>query len=63
MKLGEIAVNGGLTDTHALRVGSTAVDAIPAVDSVDTDGEPPTTDQRGEPRDSMCGVEAFEVQP
>jgi hypothetical protein len=63
LKLGELAHNGGLTETHALGAGSVAIDVIPAVDRVDTDGEPLTTDQRGEPRDSMCDVGAFEVQP
>jgi hypothetical protein len=33
------------------------------VDCVDAEGEPLTTDQRGERRDSMCDVGAFEVQP
>jgi len=30
--------------------GSIAIDHIPAADCVDADGEPLTTDQRGEPR-------------
>ncbi len=43
--------------------GGVAIDVIPAEDCVDADGEPLTTDQRGFPRDSMCDVGAFEVQP
>jgi len=63
LALGPLQDNGGPTETHALRDGSVAIDQIPAVDCVDADGEPLTTDQRGEPRDSMCDVGAFEVQP
>ena len=37
--------------------GSVAIDAIPG-DACDV-----TEDQRGFPRDSMCDVGAFEVQP
>ena len=48
---------------NALGEGSVVIDQIPAVDCVDADGELLTTDQRGEPRDSMCDVCAFEVQP
>jgi hypothetical protein len=68
LNLGELADNGGPTMTHKpgdgdFGDGSVAIDKIPAVDCVDADGEPLTTDQRGEPRDSMCDVGAFEVQP
>lgn len=51
--------------THALGAGSVAMDHIPAVDCVDTDSAPLTTDQRGEPRSggTICEVDAFEVQP
>jgi hypothetical protein len=63
LKLGELADNGGPTMTHALLPGSVAIDVIPAVDCVDAEGEPLTTDQRGFPRDSMCDVGAFELQP
>jgi hypothetical protein len=62
LKLGELADNGGPTMTHALGEDSVAIDVIPAEDCLDADGEPLTTDQRGEPRDSMCDVGAFEVQ-
>jgi hypothetical protein len=63
LKLGELADNGGPTETHALGEGSVAIDKIPEAECVDAGGEPLTTDQRGEPRDSMCDVGAFEVQP
>jgi hypothetical protein len=63
LKLGPLQDNSGPTMTHALGEGSVAIDVIPAVDCVDADGAPLTTDQRGEPRDSMCDVGAFEVQP
>ncbi|MBW2211113.1 MAG: hypothetical protein JRG67_08700 [Deltaproteobacteria bacterium] len=43
--------------THALLPGSVAIDVIPA-DMCEVD-----KDQRGFPRDSMCDVGAFEVQP
>ncbi len=59
LKLGELADNGGPTETHALLPGSVAIDVIPA-DMCEV-----TEDQRGEPRPggSMCDVGAFEVQP
>jgi hypothetical protein len=65
LKLGPLADNGGPTMTHALGAGSVAIDAIPEEVCVDADGEPLTTDQRGEPRPagSGCDVGAFEVQP
>jgi len=58
-KLGELADNGGSTETHALLPGSVAIDVIPA-DMCEVDA-----DQRGEPRPggTMCDVGAFEVQP
>ena len=63
LALGPLQDNGGPTQTHALGEGSVAIDQMPAEDCVDADGEPLTTDQRGEPRGSMCDVGAFEVQP
>jgi hypothetical protein len=58
--------NGGPTMTRAPGPGSVAIDQIPAEDCVDADGEPLTTDQRGEPRPetggTMCDVGSFEVQ-
>jgi len=61
--LGPLQDNGGPTQTHALLQGSVAIDRIPQGGCIDADGQPLTTDQRGEPRDSMCDVGAFEVQP
>jgi hypothetical protein len=59
--------NGGATETHALGAGSVAIDQIPEADCVDADGQPLTTDQRGEPRPetdgTMCDVGSFERQP
>jgi predicted outer membrane repeat protein len=67
LNLGPLQDNGGPTMTHALGAGSVAIDQIPEADCVDADGQPLTTDQRGEPRPetggTMCDVGAFEVQP
>jgi hypothetical protein len=67
LKLGPLQDNGGPTMTHALGAGSVAIDQIPAEDCVDADGEPLTTDQRGESRPetggTMCDIGAFELQP
>ena len=57
LNLGPLADNDGPTETQALLSGSVAIDVIPA-DMCEVD-----EDQRGEPRDSMCDVGAFEVQP
>jgi len=66
LNLGPLADNGGPTMTHALGAGSVAIDVIPDAECVDADGEPLTTDQRGEPRPemagSMCDVGSFELQ-
>jgi hypothetical protein len=64
LKLGPLQDNGGPTETHALDAGSIGVDVIPEEDCLDADGEPLTTDQRGEPRPvgGMCDVGAFEAQ-
>jgi hypothetical protein len=63
--LGPLQDNGGPTMTHALGAGSVAIDVIPGAECLDAEGEPLTTDQRGEPRPggSTCDVGAFEVQP
>lgn len=63
LKLGPLRDNGGPTETHALLPGSVAIDVIPEAVCVDANDEPLTEDQRGEPRDTMCDVGAFEVQP
>jgi len=57
LKLGPLENDFGPTETHALGEGSVAIDVIPA-DMCEV-----TEDQRGFPRDSMCDVGAFEVQP
>ncbi len=67
LNLGPLQDNGGPTMTHALLSGSVAIDQIRAEDCVDAEGQPLTTDQRGEPRPetggATCDVGAFEVQP
>jgi hypothetical protein len=63
LKLGPLQDNGGPTETRALGNGSVAINQIPVEDCVDAEGVPLTMDQRGFPRDSMCDVGAFEVQP
>ncbi len=50
LKLGPLQDNGGPTETRALGESSVALDVIPEADCVDADGQPLTTDQRGEPR-------------
>ena len=66
LKLGPLADSGGPTSTHALMVGSVAIDVVPELSCVDTRGEPLITDQRDEPRPeaggSMCDVGSFERQ-
>jgi hypothetical protein len=67
LAIGPLQDNGGPTMTHALLPGSVAIDRIPGAMCVDADGQPLTTDQRGEPRPetggTMCDVGSFEVQP
>jgi hypothetical protein len=65
LKLGPLQDNGGSTMTHALLPGSVAIDVIPEAECLDADGEPLTTDQRGQPRPvgATCDVGSFEVQP
>lgn len=58
-----LADNGGPTETQALLPGSVAIDVIPETECVNVEGELLTADQRGEPRDMLCDVGAFEVQP
>ena len=62
--LGPLQDNGGPTMTHALGPGSVAIDHIPAVDCVDADGAPLTTDQRGvtRPQGDACDVGAVEME-
>lgn len=54
--LGALADNGGPTQTHALLVGSPAIDA-------GNNAACPATDQRGVPRDAACDVGAYEFVP
>lgn len=51
--------NGGLTETHALRFGS------PAIDGCSIGCPPPYTDQRGisRPQGSDCDIGAYEKEP
>ena len=64
LKLGPLQDNGGPTETQALGAGSVAIDKILEADCVDADGQPLTTDQRGEPRPetggTMCDVGSVE---
>jgi len=53
INLGPLQNNGGLTWTHALQFGSTALDA--AVDCADAFGAPVSEDQRGIPRPQPTG--------
>jgi hypothetical protein len=56
--LGPLQNNGGTTDTHALLVGSQAIDAIPVGDCT------LSTDQRGvtRPQGTACDIGAFELE-
>jgi uncharacterized repeat protein (TIGR01451 family) len=53
--LGTLQNNGGPTLTHALPPDSPARNAVEG-------GFCPATDQRGQPRDALCDIGAFEVQ-
>jgi hypothetical protein len=65
-----LAFNGGLTQTHALVLGSPAIDAGSAM-CLDATGAPLATDQRGRPRlvdgdgdgTAACDIGAFEFFP
>lgn len=60
--LGALAHNGGPTRTHALLVGSPAIDAGACTDAA---GAPVTTDQRGigrpQPAGGSCDIGAYEL--
>jgi CSLREA domain-containing protein len=60
--LGDLADNGGPTQTMALQDGSPAIDAIP--DGTNGCGTDITQDQRGvsRPQGSACDIGAFEVE-
>ena len=61
--LGPLADNGGPTQTHALLPNSPAIDAADPAGCADAQGNPLTTDQRGQPRPHgpRCDIGAFEV--
>jgi CSLREA domain-containing protein len=54
--------NGGPTETHALQLGSPAIDVIPPANCTDLEGNPVSEDQRGtaRPQGSKCDIGAFE---
>jgi hypothetical protein len=62
--LGDLADNGGPTQTHALLTGSPAIDAGPPTDGDPIACPPPDTDQRGvsRPQGSACDIGAFELE-
>lgn len=68
--LGALADNGGPTKTHALLVGSPAIDSGEQ-NCIDGNGSPLLTDQRGESRPvdgdsdgfAACDIGSYEVQP
>ena len=64
LQLGALANNGGPTPTHALLVGSPAIDAVPAADCTTVAGLSITKDQRGtsRPQGAACDVGAYEFK-
>jgi predicted outer membrane repeat protein len=67
---GELADNGGPTFTHALPLGSPAIDrassadcATAPIDSIDQRGQPRNLDGDGNPSEWECDIGAFERQP
>ncbi|MBW2374927.1 MAG: hypothetical protein JRF55_02905 [Deltaproteobacteria bacterium] len=64
LKLGELADNGGSTETHALLPGGVAIDHVLEAACVDAEGAPLTEDQRGVPRPQgpACDSGAFELE-
>lgn len=57
--LGALADNGGPTETHAINVGSPAIDN--GLGSVCTDADVNSVDQRGETRTTTCDIGSFEL--
>jgi uncharacterized repeat protein (TIGR01451 family) len=62
-KLDPLQNNGGPTPTHALLLGSPAINAGNPAGCTDQLGNPLASDQRGFPRVSRCDIGAYEVQP
>jgi CSLREA domain-containing protein len=66
LAIGPLADNGGPTQTHALLIGSPAIDAGDPTGCKDASGSPLTADQRGLPRPgapgTRCDIGAFELQ-
>ena len=60
--LGPLADNGGPTLTHALLLGSPAIDAGSNALAIDANGDPLTTDQRGEARIQFGTVDIGAVE-
>ena len=58
--MANLADNGGPTQTRALQQGSPAIDAGNPNGCTDHQGNPLTTDQRGNPRHGPCDMGAFE---
>ena len=64
-KLAALADNDGATKTHALQIGSPALNAIPQAACTDNDWPQLATDQRGiaRPQDVKCEIGAYEQKP
>lgn len=60
--LGQLTHNGGPTKTHALLIGSPAINAGNPVVPGSGGNACELTDQRGELRDAFCDIGAFEVE-
>ncbi len=58
--VGPLADNGGPTQTHSLQLGSPALESGTTAGCVGLDGAALTVDQRGELRNGVCDVGAFE---
>jgi Tol biopolymer transport system component len=58
-----LGMNLGITQTHALVEESPAIDAVPAADCTDVEGNPIITDQRGviRPQGNACDIGAYET--
>jgi hypothetical protein len=61
-KLGVLQDNGGQTFTHALKMGSPAINRGTPPRCEDHQGAPLDSDQRFSPRVQRCDIGAFEFQ-